>query len=307
MSFVTMSLVIDLSNAGRLDRIVQGIAGCSRSQLRGLFDHGCVSVNGESCTDIRALANVGDQVLVCFDPHRRYGENKKAWRDGAFSIVFEDRHLIVVEKAAELLTVPTERGETNTLVDRVSRYLRQNQGIRQAIAVQRLDRGVSGLVVLGKSRDAANRLIRLFRKRKPTRRYVALVQGTVTPTQGTFQSHLATAKNLDRYSTEAEDEGELAITHYQVSNQFAEFALVDVHLETGRRNQIRVHFAEAGHPILGDERYGRGRTQSSAWTPRRLALHAASLAFEHPFTGKTLAFESPMPAEMMNLISPNHQ
>ncbi len=303
MTLVTKSVIVDQPQVGRIDRVVQALAACSRSQLRGLFDNRCVCVNEHVCIDLSQPTKLGDQITLRFDPNQRYPEKKITWREPAFSIVFEDRDLIVVDKSAHVLSVPTDHGESNTLVDRVSNYLRHNSGAREAIVVHRLDRGVSGLLVFAKTREAATRLHALFREHKPARKYVALVDGKMKSAVGTFQSHLATGDNLDRYSTENADEGELAITHYRVLKQLQNVALVEVCLETGRRNQIRVHFAEAGHPVLGDPRYGRKSTTQQTWTAPRLALHAASLEFEHPHSGHLLSFESPMPPEMNKFMS----
>ena len=302
MAFVTKSTIVEPSQVGRVDRVVQTLAACSRSQLRGLFDHRCVHVNEQVCIDPGQQAKIGDRVALRFDPNQRYPEKKKAWQEPAFSIAFEDRHLIVVDKSARVLSVPTDRGETNTLIDRVSNYLRHNSGVREAFAVHRLDRGVSGLLVFSKTRETATRLQSLFREHKPARRYIAVVHGKLKSPTGTFQSHLATGDNLDRYSTANADEGELAVTHYRVLEQLSDVAVVEVRLETGRRNQIRVHFAEAGNPVLGDPRYGRSSTPQKAWTARRLALHAVGLEFEHPHSGQLLSFESPLPPEMQKFM-----
>ncbi len=303
MAITSKSIVVDESQVGRVDRVVQTMTAVSRSQLRGLFDHHCVAVNAQICGDPSQRTLVGDEVVVRYDPTQRYPEKKKAWREQTFSIVFEDQYLIVVDKAANVLSVPTERGEENTLVDRVSDYLLHNCGVREAIVVHRLDFGVSGLLVFAKTRDTATRLHSLFREHKPARKYIAIVQGKLKSAVGTFKSHLTTADNLDRYSTNDPNAGEIAITHYQVLKQLSDVAVVEVRLETGRRNQIRVHFAEAGHPILGDERYGRGRTTRTEWTEHRLALHAASLGFSHPHTGQAVFFESPLPKSMARILS----
>jgi 23S rRNA pseudouridine1911/1915/1917 synthase len=199
--------------------------------------------------------------------------------------------------------VPTDRGETNTLLDRVGEYLRHKRGVRQAFVVHRLDRGVSGLMLFAKNRDVAQQLQELFRTRAISRTYLAVVSGTMENASGTFQSHLATAENLDRFSTANGREGELAVTHYRVLKQLPDVALVEVKLETGRRNQIRVHFAEAGHPVLGDERYGGANARRAPWSEHRLALHAERLDFVHPQTRKKLALRSPLPKEFEGVVS----
>jgi 23S rRNA pseudouridine1911/1915/1917 synthase len=282
---------------GRADRVVQKLTGLSKSQIRGLFDHDCISVNGERCSDIGAAVKPGDVVLARYDMHQRYHPRPRAWEDEAFEIVFEDKHLIVVDKAAGVLTVPAHPGETNTLVSAVSRYF-EARGLRErAQLVHRLDRDVSGLLIFGKTREIAEQLQNQFEARKPEREYVALVNGVVDD-EGTFESYLASTKELRQYSTQRRDEGQLAITHYRLERTVRGASLVRVWLETGRRNQIRVHFAEAGHPILGDPKYRPEFSSHAHWRTKRLALHAAVLGFKHPVTGEALRFEAKLPAVM---------
>jgi 23S rRNA pseudouridine1911/1915/1917 synthase len=239
-------------------------------------------------------------VEAYYDPHRRYHPRPRAWQDDAFKIVFEDKYLIVVDKSAGVLTVPAHPGETNTLVHAITRYFAHRGSRDRAQLVHRLDRGVSGLLVFGKNRDIAHRLQSQFEERKPEREYAAIVHGSVDP-KGTFESHLATTKSLQQYSTDSE-EGQHAITHFERVKVINDASLVRVWLETGRRNQIRVHFAEAGHPVLGDPRYGTEQSAHPNWRVKRLALHAAVLGFRHPVTGKALRFQSPMPMAMKAFV-----
>jgi 23S rRNA pseudouridine1911/1915/1917 synthase len=303
MAIVTKTADVTEEQTGRVDRVVRTLSGLPHRKLPGLFDHGCVSVNGEPCGDGGRLVGPGDRVEVSYDPQQGYPEKKRAWADAAFSLVFEDQYLVVVNKAANVLTVATERGgETNTLVDRVSHYLKHTGRRREALVVHRLDRGVSGLLVFAKSRSVQERLQEQFKARKPERRYVAIVAGKVKRPTGTFRSHLAMRKNLDQFSTRNEAEGQLAITHYRVLKTLADTTVVEVRLETGRRNQIRVHFADHGHPVLGDPRYRPQDAQHERWPASRIALHALSLGFEHPATGKLLLFESELPSTMQRFI-----
>jgi len=220
-----------------------------------------------------------------------------------FEIVFEDKHLIVVNKPADLLTVPTVRAETNTLLSKVADYVKHVSKGRGAFTVHRLDRGVSGLLVLGKTQEIVRELKDQFAASKPEREYLAIVAGDVQQPSGTFESLLATDKDLNRFSTEDEEVGQLAITHYRVVSALRDTTLVQVRLETGRRNQIRVHFAEAGHPVLGDPRYRPEQAAHPHWPHKRLALHARLLGFEHPVTGQPLRFEAALPAEMERFLA----
>jgi 23S rRNA pseudouridine1911/1915/1917 synthase len=287
----------------RIDHLVQELVGLSRSQVTGLFDHGCVRVGGAICTQPGQRLAAGDRIEVSYDPHQRYHPQPKARRNLGFEIVFEDRQLIVVNKPAELLTVPTVRKETNTLQHKVAEYVKHVSKGRDALTVHRLDRGVSGLLVLAKSQEIVRLLKDQFAASKPEREYVAIVAGHMDQTQGTFESLLATDKDLNRFSTDDEEIGQLAITHYRVIASLQDTTLVQVRLETGRRNQIRVHFAEAGHPVLGDSRYQPELAAHEHWQHQRMALHARLLGFEHPTTGEPLRFEAPLPAEMERFVA----
>ncbi len=303
----------------RLDRAVQALTGLSRARVRGLLDHGCVRVNDSPAEAAQMTLEIGDRVEVCHNPHTHYRERPKVKDDPAYRVLFEDEHVIVVNKAAHVLTVPTPGGKGKTLIDAVQRSLnrgrceqvkgRRSRGLH---VVHRLDLGVSGVLVIARTVDAAEKIKQQFAAHKPERVYIAIVNGIMESKRGTFRSHLATDSALNRYSTKKPGKGELAVTHYEVASTARGATVVRVRLETGRRNQIRVHFAEAGHPVLGDPRYpsaahaGRAAIEATSfhprWKARRLALHAQILAFTHPVTGQLLRFETELPAEFVPFI-----
>ena len=298
----TITKTAHVTEEPRAVNVVQALTKLSHRKMRGLFDQGCVTVNGQPCERPGTRVQAGDRVDVCYDPQHGYRDEKKKWIDRSFSIVYEDPHIIVVDKAAHVLTVATDHGEGNTLVNRLSNYLKHTSHQREAFVAHRLDRGVSGLLVFAKSREVLRKLQEQFRQRKPERRYIAIVAGDVQPAKGTFRSYLETGDNLDQYSTRDDGEGRLAVTHYRVLKELSGLTIVEVQLETGRRNQIRVHFAEQGHPVLGDPRYRPQEARHDRWREKRLALHALSLGFEHPVTGKRLLFESELPGSMQHII-----
>lgn len=287
----------------RIDRLVQQLVQLPRAQVTGLLESCTVQVNDALCVFPGYRVEADDRVVVEFDPARRYPPRDRPRRHPGFEIVFEDGHLIVVLKPPELLTVPTRRGERDTLVDRVTHYLRRTSTFAQAHHAQRLDRGVSGLLVFGKTESLAAALRDQFAANKPFRQYVAIVAGTVAADRGTFDSLLATDRDLNRFSTDDAEIGQRAITHYEVVRRLHDTTLVHVWLETGRRNQIRVHFAEAGHPVLGDPRYEARRARHRRWPFERIALHARQLGFRHPATGRLLRFTSPLPIEMERFLA----
>jgi 23S rRNA pseudouridine1911/1915/1917 synthase len=289
----------------KADRAVQSLAGTSRRGTAGLFHQQCVRLNGQVCMAPWQRLAIGDTIEVRFQPGQRYAPKKPAPRNLGFDILLEDEHVIVVNKPANCLTVPSPNRESNTLIQRIADYLKRSTRRRWAgvHAVHRLDRGVSGVLVFAKSAQAIESLRQQFRWHEPDREYLAIVAGRVEPAEGTFRSHLATSRSLQRYSTHNAKAGELAITHYRVEKLMKDTTLVRIRLETGRRNQIRVHFAEAGHPVLGDPRYERQRARHPRWHARRLALHAVALSFDHPITGERFRFEVPVPEEFRRFAS----
>ncbi|MSP92985.1 MAG: RluA family pseudouridine synthase [Myxococcales bacterium] len=280
----------------RVDLAVQQLTQVPRTVLRGLFSNGCITLNSLPCTEPAARGSPGDRIDVRWDPATRYRDHPKPRVDTQFRVAFEDKHLIVVEKVAGILTVPTDRRETDTLVHRVARHLSRGPRITQrAWIVHRLDRDTSGLLVFGKSEEVAARIKDQFEARKPARQYAALVAGRVQEGAGTFRSWLHTDEALDQVSRAEPGAGKLAITHYRVAERLRGATFVRVTLETGRRNQIRVHFGDAGHPVLGDVRYHSEQARHALWTAPRLALHAQTLGFVHPVTGQPVAVTSELP------------
>ena len=299
----TLTTTVDEKNAGRIDLVVRELSGASRSQVRGMFDHGCVSINGNKCDSVAKTVQAGDVVALCYNKAQRYKEKKKPWDDRTFRIVHEDDFLIVVDKAAGTLTVPTDYEERNTLVDRVALYLSHSKSRKEAWVVHRLDRAVSGLLVLGKHEEIADALISQFKQRKPERLYAAIVAGVMNENEGTYRGHIATGNNLDRFVTAPSRDTDAAVTHYRVLKKMSDTTHVEVTLETGKRNQIRVHFADAGYPVLGDPRYKTEQASHPRWIRKRIALHAMSLGFQHPVTNEMVKFESPLPNAMQKFIA----
>jgi 23S rRNA pseudouridine1911/1915/1917 synthase len=286
----------------RLDVLVARMTGRSRAEVRGLVHHGCVTVHGVPADSPGQQLLGGEAVAVRHDPHTRYRTPQRERTPSAFRILFEDRFLIVVDKPAGILTVPTGRGDRHTLQSAVDDHLRRRGRGLRAHVVHRLDRDTSGLLVFASTASTAQLLIDQFRVAKAEREYSAIVAGDLRVADGTFESQLRTSKSLKRYSVRNNARGETAITHFAVERRLSGASLVRVRLQTGRRNQIRVHFAEAGHPVLGDDRYEPDLARHPDWPYRRLALHARLLGFAHPGSGEPLRFESPLPPEFHRFL-----
>lgn len=286
----TLSITVDGTIAGRADKIIRQLTGASHSQVRGMFDYQCVTVDGTPCTDASAQVAQGNVVSIRYNPEQRYRQKKvvRQWDDRTFELVFEDDDLVVVNKAAGTLTVPTDKEESNTLLDRVSVYISHSKRNRQAALVHRLDRIVSGLLVFGKHESMGELLIEQFKTRKPDRTYAAIVAGIVDDDEGTYTSRV---------------DGEIVATDYRVEQRLGDTTLVTVTLQTGMRNQLRAHFHRAGHPVLGDPRYGSKEATHVRWLRRRIALHAKTLGFLHPVSGEAVQFDSPLPTPMAKFVA----
>lgn len=281
-----------------LPAILQSMLKLPRSHCLQIIQDGGVKVNGRIRTKAHFAVEPGDKVFVEWLPQpisaKSQGKSKAVEN---FKTVYDDDDIIVVMKPAAMLTVPTMHRERRTLISMVNLQLQKTGSGEEAFCVHRLDRGVSGLLVFAKSIAMAEKIRDQFAERKPDRLYVTIVAGTLKKNEGTIRSYLATDSDLNRYSTSKSDESELAITHYAVREAWHDASLLEVKLETGRRNQIRVHLAENGNPVLGDPRYRPNLAEHWAWPYKRLALHAESLGFRHPRTGEELAFKSSWPQE----------
>ena len=199
-------------------------------------------------------------------------------------ILFEDRHLIAVEKPAGLLSVPLDEGDGPRHALGLLREGLQTPGI---YAVHRIDRDVSGVLLFARGKLSEERLKVLFEKHDLHRQYFAIVEGKMKEDEGTWKSRLS---ELSTYDVVPSPEGREAITHFKVLRRSTKFSYLRVVLETGRKHQIRVHCQMAGHPILGDDRYGARENPI-----KRICLHAERLELVHPFTGRPLVFTSNVP------------
>lgn len=222
---------------------------------------------------------------------------RKKWRAGDKYLVHHvDKSVIVVEKKAGLLSQSTDKGQEPNLFDQLKRFVR-GRGPGTIFPVHRLDRVVSGLLVYARSREAQGALVAQFKKHDVQRLYVAGVEGRLEQDEGTFESWLVTEhSSLRVFSAPEGTRGtRRAVTHWRVKERYDDATIVEVALETGLRNQIRVHFAEAGHPLLGEVKYGATPGQQKT---NRIFLHAELLGFEHPETKRFLRFEAPLPRQL---------
>jgi 23S rRNA pseudouridine1911/1915/1917 synthase len=213
-------------------------------------------------------------------------------------IVYEDESIIVVNKPGGLLTIATDAEKTRTAYAYLNAYVRERspRGDARIFIVHRLDRDTSGLLIFARTEAAKTSLQRHWKA--VTKKYNAVVEGIPENPHGTLRSALVESSSLRVHSTdEPRDDAKSAVTHYRVLRKGAENALLELTLDTGRKNQIRVQLAEAGHPIVGDEKYGAATDPA-----RRLALHATELNFRHPESGESLSFRSPLPEKLRAVL-----
>jgi len=205
-------------------------------------------------------------------------------------ILYEDRDILVVNKSPGLLTMGTEKEKENTAYYRLTDYVRKGnaKSRKRVFIVHRLDRDVSGVLVFAKTHEAKQCLQGQWEDAEKI--YLAVVYGTPAEKAGTISTYLAENKALVTYSTSDRTKGKLSHTAYKVLKETKRFSLLEIGLLTGRKNQIRAHLSEIGHPIVGDGKYGKKDKAH-----KRLALHAKSLSFKHPFSGKPLTFTAPPP------------
>jgi 23S rRNA pseudouridine1911/1915/1917 synthase len=284
-----------------IQRVMHEHLGVSNAEAKGLVASGCVLRNRRTVTKPDERVVAGDRIEVVAEAGRRYSAAAHAPRGGlGWRVVHEDDDLIVVDKDAGLLTVPTAAPVGDSLEEALLASYRKRGHKRPTLhVVHRIDRFTSGLVVFARNHPAAMELKRQFKERTPDRIYLAVAEGRVEPDRGRLSHSLGeNPKSLKIHVVAKESEGRLASLRYRVVERFPHASLLEVALETGRRNQIRVQLAAERHPIVGDFSYGH----PSPLIPR-VALHAHRLAFDTPRGRKRVQFESPLPADFKRLLT----
>lgn len=266
-----------------LDALAVMFPESSKTTLRQMLQTGRVRVNGEIEKNARRELEEDDTVDVADKAvHRNLPEG--------LAILHEDNDVIVVLKAHGLLTVATERERDTTAQAYLNVYLGQKKGEERIQVVHRLDRETSGVLIFAKNAYAREQLKEQFAAHTVDRVYIAIVEGRMDPEAGTFSSYLRERRDLRMQSVAEHPEAKFAVTHYRTIEANDRYSMLEVTLETGRKNQIRTHLSEAGHPVLGDRMYG-----SEVNPIGRLALHAKLLGFDHPITRKHMVFTAPVP------------
>ena len=259
-----------------------------------MLSQGRVSINGEACSLASRPVQKGDVVEIGL-------RTAPARIAGGVDILYEDSDIILIRKPAGLLTVSTIDEHERTAFAYLREYLRKSRSRQKLFIVHRLDKLASGILVFAKSEKVQNLLQSVFSRHDIRRKYWAIVEGVVSKDRGTIRSRLAEDRSLRMHSTGEEKLGKPAITHFRVLRRLQNLTVLEVTLETGRKNQIRVHLSEMGHPIAGDRAYGS--TQNPLG---RLGLHAFLLGFSHPTRLTPLEMKTEPPPEFRSYIPENY-
>ena len=307
----TIDVQLEPAQAGwRLDRaLAQAVPTLSRERLKALIRGGALNAGGTAVRDPAAKVR-GDEYFELAVPEPEPAHNEA--QDIPLRVIFEDEHLLVVDKPAGLVVHPAAGNRDGTLVNALLHHcggsLSGIGGVARPGIVHRIDKDTSGLLVVAKTDVAHEGLARQFAAHSIERRYLAIVSGVPKVAGGTVDAALArSSANRKKIAITAEGRGKRAVTHWKRVQMLREAALVECRLETGRTHQVRVHMASIGHPLLGDPVYGRAGSKHRKLLNElgfhRQALHAAELGFTHPVTKHRLSFASGMPPDMQELFT----
>lgn len=268
----------------------------SRNSVKSLLGSHRVTVNGAPVTQFNFKLFPGDEIIISNSPIRKKTRSN-------LPIIYEDNDIIVINKPSKLLSVPSDNEKGSTAFRMVNDYLQQKDKHNRAFIVHRLDEDTSGVLMFAKNSAMAQALTdgdnwnKLVKKRG----YYAIIEGQLDNKEGRVTSYLKKNAQNMMYSSKKKGDGQFAITNYKIIQENSLYSLADVNIETGRKNQIRVHFGDLGHHIIGDDKYGEPSNPI-----KRLGLHAYELDIIHPFNKKLMKFKAPIPKEFETLMSNNN-
>ncbi len=261
------------------------------TKLKSMLRHNQFAINQMPTSKYDLEVKVGDVFAVNFDQSFRVFKNPR------IQLIYEDADVLVINKGYGILSMSTDTKKDGTAYSIMREYVKYHNPRAQVFIVHRLDRDTSGLMMLAKTPLAKENMQHNWNNMVISRKYVAVVEGVLEQDEGVVKSYLAETSQFEVYSTDDPSKGQLAVTRYKKLRTGNGYTLVQLELDTGRKNQIRVHMKDLGHPIVGDRKYG---AQNSPI--RRLALHAQTLRFVHPITRKDMNFELPIPSRFTNLL-----
>jgi len=265
--------------------LLQSMSKNSRNSVKSILTRGQVTVDGQLVKQHNHPLTPGQIVGVL--------GNKEAMQKTALSgitILHEDEDIIVINKEAGLLSMATKDPTEMTAYRQLSQYVKEENRANKIFVVHRLDRDTSGVMLFAKTEEVKESLQKDWKDIVKERIYTALVEGVIKDEEGTVSSWLTESKAMKVHSSSYDNGGKLAVTHYKKIRGNKDYTLLEVELETGRKNQIRVHMEEIGHPVAGDKKYG-----AKSNPMKRLGLHATTLALIHPRTGEVISFTTKLP------------
>jgi len=272
--------------------LLSKMGGMSRNSVKSLLAHRQVMINNVVTTQYNLQLQPEDRVQV------NSSRGNIELTHPKLRIIFEDQYLIVVEKKEGLLTVTTGSNDETTAFSILKTYVKKSSPLNKIYVVHRLDLETSGVIMFAKTKEVQMILRDNWHNIVTRRIYVALVEGKMEKEEDTLVSWLTeNEKSLKMHSSPVDDGGKQAVTHYRCIKSNDNYSLLEIELETGRKNQIRVHMQGIGHPIIGDRKYGSGINPID-----RLGLHARLLAFYHPVTTEIVSFETPVPKEFLQIF-----
>ena len=272
-----------------LDFLFEVLKGQSRNSVKSTLTSKRVSVDGAPITQFDFKLYPGDTVIISKEPIRKKTRSN-------LPIIYEDDEIIVINKPSGLLSIASDKEKGSTAYRMLSDYVQQKDKHNRIFVVHRLDEDTSGVLMVAKNPDIQKALQDNWNDIVTKRGYYAIVEGQLKEKSGTIKSYLKkTAQNL-MYSSKDKN-GQYSITHYKVMKESDKYSLLDVNIDTGRKNQIRVHLGDLGHHVIGDDKYGNPSNPL-----KRLGLHAYCLEFTHPIKKKKMKFVAPMPKEFETLF-----
>ncbi|MBD2234192.1 RluA family pseudouridine synthase [Phormidium tenue FACHB-1052] len=304
MADQTLELTVTVPDPDRLDRwLTANVDELSRNRVQKLIDWEHVQINGQLCTNKKTAVQVGDRIRLTIPAPRPLELTAEAI---PLDILYEDEHLIILNKPAGLVVHPAPGNLSGTLVNAILAHCGDQLlgigGVQRPGIVHRLDKDTTGAIVVAKT-DLAHSDLQAQMKAKTARReYLGLVYGAPKTNSGTIDAPLGRhPADRKKHAVVPLDKGRTAVTHWQVEERLGNFSLLRFRLETGRTHQIRVHSAHMGHPIVGDPTYGTGRDVGVNLPGQ--ALHAERLELRHPATGETVVAIAPLPEHFLKLLT----
>lgn len=268
-----------------LDFLFETHPGQSKNSVKSLLTNHHVTIEGSPVSQYNLKLFPGDTVIIYKQPQRKVVRSK-------LPIIYEDDHIIVINKPSGLLSIASDNEKRSTAYRILSDYVQQKDKHNRVFVVHRLDEDTSGVLMIAKDKVTQEKYQDNWNDLVSKRGYYAIVDGILNKKQGTITSYLKkNAQNL-MYSSKKAGDGQYSVTHYKVIKEKGDYSMLDVNIDSGRKNQIRVHLGDIGHNVVGDDKYGKPTNPL-----KRLGLHAYELDIKDPYTGKVMKFMAPIPKE----------